>query len=88
MRIGFGSDHAAVDMKAILMEHLAEQGHECVDFGPESAEQRTDYPDKALEVAEAVKYLCGKPTGLTDQILFFDLLVPEIHLFDTGDLSS
>ena len=55
MRIGFGSDHAAVDMKAILMEHLAEQGHECVDFGPESAEQRTDYPDKALEVAEAVK---------------------------------
>lgn len=55
MRIGFGSDHAAVDMKAILMDHLAEQGHECVDFGPESAEQRTDYPDKALEVAEAVK---------------------------------
>ena len=42
----------------------------------------------SLEVAEAVKYLCGKPTGLTDQILFFDLLVPEIHLFDTGDLSS
>ncbi len=51
MRIGFGSDHAAVDMKAILMDHLAEQGHECVDFGPESAEQRTDYPDKALELS-------------------------------------
>ncbi len=55
MRIGFGCDHAAVEMKNILMDHLAGKGHECVDFGTDSSEHRADYPEKALAVAEAVK---------------------------------
>ena len=55
MKIGFGSDHAAVDMKNALKEHLAAQGHEVVDFGTDSAEHRADYPEKALAVAEAIK---------------------------------
>ena len=55
MKIGFGCDHAAVDMKNALKEHLAAQGHEVVDFGTDSAEHRADYPEKALAVAEAIK---------------------------------
>ena len=55
MKIGFGCDHAAVEMKNVLKEHLAAQGHECVDFGTDSSENRVDYPEKALAVAEAVK---------------------------------
>ena len=54
MKIGFGSDHAAVDMKDTLLEHLKARGHECVDFGASSAEEKVDYPDKALAVAEAI----------------------------------
>ena len=33
MKIGFGSDHAAIELKACLIEHLTEKGFECVDFG-------------------------------------------------------
>ena len=55
MKIGFGCDHAAVEMKNTLMEHLTEAGHECVDFGTDSSEHRVDYPEKALAVAEAIK---------------------------------
>ena len=55
MKIGFGCDHAAVEMKNTLMEHLTKAGHECVDFGTDSSEHRVDYPEKALAVAEAIK---------------------------------
>ena len=55
MKIGFGCDHAAVEMKNTLKEHLEAQGHECIDFGTNSAENKVDYPNVALEVAEAVK---------------------------------
>lgn len=33
MKIGFGCDHTAVELKLALMDHLREQGHECVDYG-------------------------------------------------------
>ncbi len=54
MKIGFGCDHAAVELKNILMEHLAAQGYECVDFGTDSPDEKVDYPDKGLAVAEAI----------------------------------
>ena len=44
MKIGFGSDHAAVELKNILLEHLKEQGYECVDYGAYDPAVKTDYP--------------------------------------------
>ena len=33
MKIGFGCDHAAVELKNTLLEHLKEKGYKCVDYG-------------------------------------------------------
>ena len=33
MKIGFGSDHAAIDLKKCILEHMKEKGYECIDFG-------------------------------------------------------
>ena len=29
MKVGFGCDHVAIELKNILMEHLKEKGYEC-----------------------------------------------------------
>ena len=73
MRIGFGCDHAAVEMKNVLRDHLAAQGHECIDYGTDDAANRVDYPEKALEVAEAIRsgeidkgvLCCGTGIGMS-----------------------
>ena len=54
MKIGFGSDHAAVELKNILLEHLKEQGYECVDYGAYDPAVKTDYPVQGQKVAEAL----------------------------------
>ena len=54
MKIGFGCDHTAVELKLALMDHLREQGHECVDYGTKEAGVRMDYPVVGKRVAEAV----------------------------------
>jgi len=72
MKIGFGCDHAGVELKNALMEHLKSQGHECVDFGA-AAGERVDYPVKGLAVAEAVRrgevekgvLVCGTGIGIS-----------------------
>ena len=50
-KIGIGSDDAANELKATLVEHLQERGYEVEDY---SAAPDDDYPDVAVEVAEAV----------------------------------
>ena len=50
-KIGIGSDDAALDLKAALVEHLEENGYEVEDYG---LKEGADYPDVAVEVAEAV----------------------------------
>lgn len=72
MKIGFGCDHAAVELKTILMDHLKEQGFECVDYGA-AAGEKVDYPVKGLAVAEAIVrgevdkgvLLCGTGVGIS-----------------------
>lgn len=72
MKIGFGCDHAAVELKEVLMEHLSGRGYECVDFGAHAGE-RVDYPDKGREVAEALirgeidrgVIVCGTGVGIS-----------------------
>ncbi len=52
-KIGVGADEAAFELKKALVEHLEEKGYEVEDYGVHS-KQPVDYPDVALEVAEAV----------------------------------
>ena len=72
MRIALASDHAAVDLKAELREHLISLGHQVADLGPETAD-RVDYPDYGYKLADAVASgavergiaLCGSGIGIS-----------------------
>lgn len=73
MKIGFGSDHAAISLKACLLEHLKEKGYECVDYGAYSPEEKMDYPIAGRKVAEAIRrgdvemgvLVCGTGVGIS-----------------------
>lgn len=73
MKIGFGSDHAAVELKNCLLEHLKERGFDCVDFGAASSQDKVDYPVPGRMVAEAIKrgeidrgvLVCGTGVGIS-----------------------
>jgi len=50
-KIGVGADDAALEIKRTLVKHLEEKGYEVKDYG---IHEGADYPDVAVEVAEAV----------------------------------
>ncbi|HWC10114.1 MAG TPA: ribose 5-phosphate isomerase B, partial [Acidimicrobiales bacterium] len=52
-RVAIGSDHAGVELKAHLVEHLREAGHTVDDVGTSGTES-VDYPDYGALVARAV----------------------------------
>jgi RpiB/LacA/LacB family sugar-phosphate isomerase len=70
MHIVLGADHAAVQLKALLVEFVGELGHEVVDVGTFD-ESPVDYPDIAVAVATAINegraergiLLCGSGVG-------------------------
>ncbi len=72
MRIAIASDHAAIDMKAALVEWLAEVGHEVDDLGPMTTDS-VDYPDYGYKLADAIASgsaergvaLCGSGIGIS-----------------------
>jgi ribose 5-phosphate isomerase B len=51
-KIGIGADGAATELKRTLIDYLEERGYEVEDYGSEA--EGVDYPDVAVEVAEAV----------------------------------
>ncbi len=53
MHIAVGSDHAGFAFKETVKEYLKKSGHKVTDFGTFSPGS-CDYPDFALQVAEAV----------------------------------
>jgi len=71
MRLAIGSDHAGVQLKSQLAEHLRGLGHDVVDVGPADTSS-VDYPDYAhkvtdLLVAEKVErgvLICGTGQGM------------------------
>jgi ribose 5-phosphate isomerase B len=71
-RIAIVSDHAAFDMKAMLVEHLRDEGHEVLDLGTTSTDS-VDYPDYGYRMAAAVGSgevergiaLCGSGVGIS-----------------------
>lgn len=72
MRIAFASDHAAVALKALLVDHAVTLGHDVIDLGPDS-DARVDYPDYGYKLARAVAAgeaafgvaLCGSGIGIS-----------------------
>lgn len=73
MKVGFGCDHAAIDLKNEMIAYMTEKGYECVDFGAYDASVRVDYPDQGVKVAEAIKdgeiekgvLICGTGIGIS-----------------------
>ncbi len=72
MRIAIASDHAALALKAALVEHLRGGGHEVSDLGPHD-ESSVDYPDFGYKLAETIASgaaergvaLCGSGIGIS-----------------------
>jgi ribose 5-phosphate isomerase B len=54
MRIHIGSDHAGLELKSQLIEHLVNNGHDVTDHGPYEYDAVDDYPDFCIPAAEAV----------------------------------
>ena len=54
MRIHIGSDHAGLEFKNELIQHLVAGGHDVNDHGPYQFGALDDYPDFCIPTAEAV----------------------------------
>lgn len=55
LRLHFGGDHAAVDMRRDLIEAARADGHTIAsDIGPMRSDESVDYPDIARQVSERV----------------------------------
>lgn len=71
LRVAFGGDEAAFELKGVLMAHVRAQGFEVVDFGTYNAEPVL-YPDVAVRVAQAIRageadravLVCGTGIGV------------------------
>ncbi|WP_339825952.1 ribose 5-phosphate isomerase B [uncultured Parasphingorhabdus sp.] len=72
MRIAIASDHAALDMKAALVDWLNDAGHDVTDLGPMTGDS-VDYPDFGYKLAAEVASgraergvaLCGSGIGIS-----------------------
>lgn len=72
MKIGFGNDHTALEVKKVIIEYLKERGHEVVDYGTNSSES-CDYPKYGELVGLAVAkgevdqgiLVCGTGLGIS-----------------------
>lgn len=54
MRVFLGTDHAGLELKAHLLQALADAGHEPVDCGAFEYDAQDDYPPFCFEVGERV----------------------------------
>jgi ribose 5-phosphate isomerase B len=61
MRIHIGSDHAGLEFKNELVNHLVAGGHDLTDHGPYEYDALDDYPDFCIPAAQAV---AKDPTSL------------------------
>ena len=53
MRIALGADHAGYALKLAVAKHLANHGHEVIDYGTDS-EESVDYPPYCAAVGRSV----------------------------------
>ena len=70
--IAIGCDHAAVELKQLIIKHLESKGYKVKDYGCHTSES-VDYADYALAVANAVAggecekgiLICGTGIGMS-----------------------
>jgi ribose 5-phosphate isomerase B len=55
MRIHLATDHAGMDLSAVIAEHCAAQGHEVVNHGPVEFDALDDYPSFCINAALGVR---------------------------------
>jgi ribose 5-phosphate isomerase B len=71
VRVAVAFDHRGVKLRERVLEELVRGGHEPVDLGVDSPEPMVDYPDKALEIGDAIRsgaaeravFVCGSGVG-------------------------
>ena len=71
MKIAAAFDHRGVTLRGAVLEAIAAEGHEAIDFGVDTDAVRVDYPDKALELGMAIRrgvvdrgvLVCGSGVG-------------------------
>jgi len=54
MRIHVATDHAGLEFSHMVREHVAAQGHDVVDHGPQHYDPLDDYPSFCINAARAV----------------------------------
>ncbi len=54
MKIALSTDHAGFQQLQQLQEFLTAQGHDCINFGPQTFDAEDDYPDFIFPAAQAV----------------------------------
>lgn len=64
MKIFIGTDHAGFGLKEALVPYLREQGHEVEDKGALKYDEKDDYPDFIIPVAEEVSKNPDKVRGI------------------------
>ena len=72
MKMAIASDHAALELKAALVQYLTDAGHTVRDLGPNSTDS-VDYPDYGYKLAKALSdgdaergiALCGSGIGIS-----------------------
>lgn len=72
MKIGISNDHAAIDLKYAIINHLEAKGYEVVNYGTDSTESY-DYPIAGKRIGEAVRdkevdcgiAICGTGIGIS-----------------------
>ena len=73
MVIYLGADHRGFNLKGVIKDFLQDKGYEVVDVGNSLYDEKDDYPDFAVKVAEKVSrnpemsrgiLLCGSGVGV------------------------
>lgn len=54
MRVYVGSDHAGFELKAAVLRHLTDTGHDVIDIGPAQYNAGDDYPPYCIETGRRV----------------------------------
>ena len=73
MKVVLSCEFAGYPLKAQVLEHLQECGHEVIDVGQKSADEKVLYPDAAAAAARALQQgkgeraivICGSGAGMS-----------------------
>jgi ribose 5-phosphate isomerase B len=71
MKLAVSADHAAVELRRLVLAHLRAMGHDVTDLGGDDPNEPDDYPDRAAELGREVAegraelgiLLCGSGAG-------------------------